>query len=84
VCLVGAGVVGVGPPAVSRSSVEVRATGGGRPMREGGMDKSGRTSRSRATRLEPRFGRSRSEKWGSMVRLSGGSNGGAVVVLGCA
>jgi hypothetical protein len=36
VCLVGAGVAGVGPLAVSRSSAEVRAMGGGSPMREGG------------------------------------------------
>jgi hypothetical protein len=51
VCLVGAGVAGVGLPAVSRSSVEVRAMCGGGPAREGGVGKSGRTSRSRATRL---------------------------------
>jgi hypothetical protein len=57
VCLVEAGVAGVGLPAVSRSSAEVRAMGGGSPAREGGVGKSRRISRSRATRLEPRFGR---------------------------
>jgi hypothetical protein len=67
---------------VSRSSAEVRAMGGGSPMREGGLWKSGRTGWSRVTRLEPRFGRSRSGKWGSTARLSGGVNGGVVVVLG--
>jgi hypothetical protein len=46
------------------------------------MGKSGRTSRSRVTRLEPRFGRRRSGKWGSTVRSSGGANGRVVVVLG--
>jgi hypothetical protein len=84
VCLVGAGVAGAGLSAVSRSSAEVQATGGGSPAREGGMGKSGRTSRSRATHLEPRFGWRRSGKWGSTVRSSGGANGGAMVVLGCA
>jgi hypothetical protein len=77
-------VAGVGLPAVIRSSAEVRATGGGGSAREGGVEKSGRTSRSRVTHLEPRFGRSRSGKWGSAVRSSGGANGGVVVVLGCA
>jgi hypothetical protein len=59
VCSVGAGVAGVGLPAVSRSSAEVRVVGGGGPAREGGVGKSGSTSRSRATHLEPRFGRRR-------------------------
>jgi hypothetical protein len=77
-----AGVAGVGLPPVSRSSGEVRPMSGGAPAREGGMGKSGRTSRSKATRLEPRFGRRRSRKWGLMVRSSGGANGGVVVVLG--
>jgi hypothetical protein len=82
VCSVGARVAGVGLTVVSRSSSKVRAMGGGGPVREGGVGKSGRTSRSRATRLEPRFGRRRSRKWGSTVRSSGGTNGGVVVVLG--
>jgi hypothetical protein len=82
VCSVGAGVAGVGMPAVSGSSGMVRALGGGGPAREGSMGKSGRTSRSKASRLEPRFGRRRSEKWGSTVRSSGSANGGVVVVLG--
>jgi hypothetical protein len=56
--------------------------GDGCPAREGGVGKSGSTSKSRATRLEPRFGRRRSGKWGSMARLSGGANGAVVVVLG--
>jgi hypothetical protein len=46
------------------------------------MGKSGSTSRLRATRLEPRFGRRRSGKWGSTVRLSGSTNGAVVVVFG--
>jgi hypothetical protein len=74
----GVGVAGVGLPAVSRSSSEMRAVGGGGPVREGGVGKSGRTSRSRATRLEPRFGR-RSGKYGSTARSSGGANGGVVL-----
>jgi hypothetical protein len=79
---VGAGVVGVGLPAVSRSSTEVRAMGGGGSAWEDGVGKPGRTSRSRATCLEPRFGRRRSRKWGSTARSSGGASGGVVVVLG--
>jgi hypothetical protein len=51
-------------------------------MREGGMGKSGSTSRSRVIRLEPQFGWRRSKKWGSMARSSGGANGAVVVVLG--
>jgi hypothetical protein len=82
VCSVGAGVAGVGLPAVSRSSTEVRTMGGGAPAREGGVWKLGSTSRSRATHLEPQFGWRRSRKLGSMVRSSGGINGGVVVVLG--
>jgi hypothetical protein len=82
VCSVGAGVVGVGLPAVSMSSDELRVVGGCGPAREGGMGKSRSTSRSRATRLEPRFGRRRSGKWGSTARSSGGANGSVVVVLG--
>jgi hypothetical protein len=62
VCSVGAGVAGVGLPAVSRSSGKVRVVGGGGPAREGGMGKSGSTSRLRATHLEPWFGRRRSGK----------------------
>jgi hypothetical protein len=81
-CSVGAGVAGVGLPAVSRSSGEMRAVGGGGPAREGGVGKSRTTSRLRVTHLEPQFGRRRSEKWGSMVRSSGGANGVVVVVLG--
>jgi hypothetical protein len=38
----------------------MRAVGGGGPAREGDVGKSGSTSRSRATCLEPRFGRRRS------------------------
>jgi hypothetical protein len=79
---VGAGVAGVGLPALSRSSGEVRAVGGGGPVREGGVGKLGSTSRSRATRLEPRFGRRRRGKWGSRASSSGGANGAVVVVLG--
>jgi hypothetical protein len=82
VCSVGDGVAGVGLPAVSRSSAEVRAMGGGGSVREGGVGKLGRTSRSRATHLEPRFGRRRSRKWGSTARSIGGANGGVVVALG--
>jgi hypothetical protein len=80
-CLVGAGVAGVGLLAVSRSSGEVRAMGGGGPAREGGVGNSGRTSRSRAIHLEPRFEQRRSGKWGSTVRSSGGVNCVVVVVL---
>jgi hypothetical protein len=79
VCLVGAGVAGVGLPAVSRSSSEMRVVGGGGPMREGGMGKSGSISRSRATHLKPQFGGG----WGSTARLSGGTNGVVVLILGC-
>jgi hypothetical protein len=82
VCLVGAGVAGVGLSAVSRSSCEVLAVGGGGPAREGSMGKSGSTNRSRVTRLEPWFGRRRSGKLGSTARSSGGANGAVVVVLG--
>jgi hypothetical protein len=53
---VGAGVAGVGLPVVSRSSGEMRAVGGGGPKRDGGVGKSGSSSRSRVTRLEPWFG----------------------------
>jgi hypothetical protein len=81
---VGARVARVRLRTVSRSSIEVRVMGSGGLAREGSMGKSGRTSRSRATCLEPRFGRRRSVKWGSTVRLSGDANGRAVVVLGCA
>jgi hypothetical protein len=56
--------------------------GGAGLAREGGVGKLGRTSRLRVTRLEPRFGRRRSGKWGSRARLSGSANGGVVVVLG--
>jgi hypothetical protein len=59
----------------------MRVINGGGPAREGGVGKPGRTSRSRATRLEPRFGWRRSGKWGSTVRSSGSANGGVVVVL---
>jgi hypothetical protein len=52
VCSVGAGVAGVGLPAVSKSSSEMSAVGSGGPASEGGMGKSGR----------------RSEKWDSTVR----------------
>jgi hypothetical protein len=82
VCSFGARVAGVGLSAVSRSSTALWATDSGSPAREGGMGKSGRTSRSRATRLEPRFGWRRSGMWGSMTRSSGGVNGKVVVVLG--
>jgi hypothetical protein len=82
VCSIGAGVAGVGLLAVSRSSVEVRAMGGGSPAREGGVGKLESTYRLRAARLEPRFGRRRSGQWGSTVRSSGSTNGGVVVVLG--
>jgi hypothetical protein len=82
VCSVGAGVAGGGLLTVSRSSDEVWAVGGGGPAREGGMRKLGSTSRSRATHLEPRFGQRRSGKWGTTTRLSGGTNGTVVVVLG--
>jgi hypothetical protein len=81
VCSVGAEMAGVGLPAVSRSSSEVRPMGGCGPVREGVRGKVGRTSRSRATRLEPQFGQRRSEMWGSTVRSSGGANSGVVVVL---
>jgi hypothetical protein len=77
-------VAGVGLSAVSRSSSGIRVVGGGGLAREGGVGKFGTNSRSRATHLEPRFGQRRSGKWGSMARSSGGANGGAVVVLGCA
>jgi hypothetical protein len=82
VCSVGAGVAEVGLPAVSRSSSEVRAMGGGGPASDGGVGKLGRTSRSKPTHLEPRFGLRRSGKWGSTARSSGSANGGVVVVLG--
>jgi hypothetical protein len=82
VCSVGAGVARVGLPAVSRSSAKVWAMGSGGPAREDGIGKLGRTSRSRATHLEPRFGRRRSRKWGSTARSSGGANSVVVVVLG--
>jgi hypothetical protein len=51
VCSVRAAVAGVWLPAVSKSSGEVRAVGGDGPPWEGGMGKSGSTSRSRATHL---------------------------------
>jgi hypothetical protein len=82
VCSVGAGVVGVELPVVSRSSSEVWVMGGGGSAREDGVGKSGSTSRWRATRLESRFGRRWSGKWSSTARLSGGANGAVVVVLG--
>jgi hypothetical protein len=82
VCSVGAGVARVGLPPVSTSCGKVRAVGGGGPAREGGVGKLGSTSRSRATCLEPRFGRRRSRNWGSTVRSSSGANGAVVVVLG--
>jgi hypothetical protein len=82
VCSFGDGVAGVGLPAVSRSSGEVRAAGSGSPARDGSVGKSGSTSRSRATCLEPWFGRRKSRKWGLMARSSGGANGAVVVVLG--
>jgi hypothetical protein len=72
---VGAKVAGVGLPAVSLSSGEMWAAGGGGPARVGGIMESRSTSRSRATRLEPRFRRTRSENLGSTVRSSGGANG---------
>jgi hypothetical protein len=75
-------VAEVGLPTVSRRSSEVRVMGGDGSVREGGMGKSGRISRSRATRLEPWFGWRRSGKWVSTARSSGGANGGVVVVLG--
>jgi hypothetical protein len=81
VCLVGAGVAGGGLPVVSRSSSEVWATGGSGPVREGSVGKLGSTSRLRATRLEPWFGRRRSGKWALTARLSGGANGTVLVVL---
>jgi hypothetical protein len=81
VCSAGAGVAGVGLPAVSRSSDEVRIVAGGGPARKGGVGKSGSTSRSRATRSEPRFGRRRSGMWGSLARSSGGANRAVVVVI---
>jgi hypothetical protein len=62
-------------------SSSVWAVGGGGPAKEGGVGKYGSTSRSRVTRLEPRFGRRRSEKWGSTARSSGCTNGTVVVVL---
>jgi hypothetical protein len=82
VCSVGAGVAGVGLPAVSKSSGEMWAVGGGGSAREGRVGKSGRTSRSRATHLEHWFGRRRSGKWGLTARSSGGANSAVVVVLG--
>jgi hypothetical protein len=60
----------------------VQAVGSGGPAREGGVGKSGSTSRSRVTHLEPRFGWRRSGKWGSTARPSGGANGAVLVVLG--
>jgi hypothetical protein len=78
---VGAGVAGVGLPAVSRSSGVMRVVGGGGLAREGSMGKLGSTSRSRAICLEPGFGRWSSGKWGSTARSSGGANGAMVVVL---
>jgi hypothetical protein len=62
VCSSWARVAGVGLCAVSGSSGKVRVVGGCGPAREGGVGKSRSTSRSRATRLEPRFGRTRSGK----------------------
>jgi hypothetical protein len=82
VCSVVARVAGVRLPAVSRSSGEVWVVGGGGPVRDGSVGKSGSTNRSRATRLEPQFGW-RSDEWGSTARSSGGANGAVVVVLGC-
>jgi hypothetical protein len=79
---VGEWVAKVGLPAVSRSSGRVRAMDCSGPAREGSMGKLGRTSRSRVTRLEPRFGWSRSGKWGLTERSSGNANGRVVVVLG--
>jgi hypothetical protein len=79
---VGAGFAGVGLPLVNRNSGEVQAVGGGGPAREGSMGNLGSTSRLRVTRLEPRFVRRRSGKWGSTARSSGGANGVVVVVLG--
>jgi hypothetical protein len=46
-------VAGVGLPAVSRSSGEVRTVGGGGPVREDGVGRSESTSKSRATYTEP-------------------------------
>jgi hypothetical protein len=82
VCLVGVGAAGVVLPAVSRSSHKMRAVDHGGTAREGSMGKLGRTSRSRVIHLELRFGQRWSGKWGSTARLSGGANGGMVVVLG--
>jgi hypothetical protein len=82
VCSVGAEVAEVRLAAASGSSGKVRVVGRNGPAREGGLGKSGRTSRSRATRLEPRFGWRRSGKWGSIARSSGGANGVVVVALG--
>jgi hypothetical protein len=72
---VGARVAKFRLPAVSRSSGVVRVIGGGGPVREGSMGKSGSTSSLRATCLEPPFGRRRGGKWGSTARSSGGANG---------
>jgi hypothetical protein len=83
ICSVGARVARFGLPTVSRSSSVMRALRGGGSVREGGVGKSGSTSRVRATCLEARFGRRRSGQWGSTARSSGGSNGAVVVVLGC-
>jgi hypothetical protein len=60
----------------------VWAVGSGGPARESSVEKSGSTSRLRATCLEPWFGRRRSGKWGSTARSSGGANSAVVVVLG--
>jgi hypothetical protein len=57
-----AGVAGVWLPAASRSSGVMRVVGGGGPARERGVGKSWSTSRSRASCLEPQFGRRRSRK----------------------
>jgi hypothetical protein len=82
VCSVGAGWPELGClPGVSWSSGEVLAVAGGGLAREGGMGKSGSTSRSRATCLEPWFGWRRSGKRGLMARSSGSPNGAVVVVL---
>jgi hypothetical protein len=62
---------------------ELQRDAGSGQAREGSVGMLRSTSRSRVTRLEPRFGRRRSGKWGSTVRSSGGTNGGVVVVLGC-
>jgi hypothetical protein len=79
---VGAGVAGIGLPTVIRSSGEGRTEDDGGPARKGSVGKSGSTSRSRATRLEPRFGRRRRGKSGSTARSCGSANGTVVVVLG--